>query len=432
MTRPIGYWTAVSTVVANIVGAGVFTALGFQLLELRDPAALLLLWLVGGIVALAGALSYSEVAQAIPRSGGERTYLAELWHPLAGITAGWVSVTVGFAAPIALAAMALGRFAEVAVHLPARATGIGVIALLTLLHALAPGVGRRMQVGVTLVKVLLVLVFIGLAVAAGNRTGVSFVPTAATMPSALSPAFAVSLIYVGYAYTGWNAATYFSGEVEGARHVVPRALVHGTLLVTTLYVLLHWSFLRVAPISVMVGQVEVGAIAAESMLGKEGGRLMAGALAVLLLSTISAMCLAGPRALEETLGGLPWVGRLVERIDPERPVGASLLLGTLAVLFVAADAFETTLAFSGAVLTLCSMATVAGVYRLRQREGRSLLGGKQGMRGFLAPPVYLLASAWTLWHLLRERPFASLAAIAVVIGLGALSLALRHPKTVIA
>src|SRR4030095_1150165 len=108
--RSIGFVTACSIVIANIIGTGIFTSLGFQLIDIQSGFALLMLWIVGGIAALCGALCYGELAAALPRSGGEYHFLSQIYHPALGFMAGFVSATVGFAAPVALAAMAFGEY----------------------------------------------------------------------------------------------------------------------------------------------------------------------------------------------------------------------------------------------------------------------------------------------------------------------------------
>src|ERR1044071_2140719 len=108
--RSIGFVTACSIVIANIIGTGIFTSLGFQLIDIQSGFALLMLWVIGGIAALSGALCYGELSAALPRSGGEYHFLSEIYHPAMGFMAGFVSSTVGFAAPVALAAMAFGKY----------------------------------------------------------------------------------------------------------------------------------------------------------------------------------------------------------------------------------------------------------------------------------------------------------------------------------
>jgi APA family basic amino acid/polyamine antiporter len=213
--RFIGFHTAVLIVVANMIGTGVFTTLGLQAAQVPDGAALLLLWALGGMVALCGALSYAELAAALPRSGGEYHFLSRIYHPALGQLAGWVSVTVGFSAPVALAAMALGRYAGAAIPLDPIFIAVPTLLAVTSLHAFNPQAGSAFQVAATLVKVAVIVFFVLAGLAAGTVSGsLPPAPTASSLESIFSAPFALSLIYVSYAYSGWNAVVYVVDEVR--------------------------------------------------------------------------------------------------------------------------------------------------------------------------------------------------------------------------
>ncbi|MBT8103999.1 MAG: amino acid permease, partial [Woeseiaceae bacterium] len=264
------FTTVTAVVIANMVGTGVFTSLGFQLLEIRSGFALLALWAVGGIAALCGAMTYAELGAALPRSGGEYNFLARIFHPAAGFVSGWVSATIGFAGPCALAAMTFAAYATSVFGIgdspwlrPALAAGL-VIAL-GLAHASNHRTSGGTQVVFTVLKVVVIVVFCVTALSfVGEPQPISFLPQAGDAGELLSAEFAVALIYVSYAYTGWNAATYLSSELENPRRTLPMILFSGTLVVTLLYLALNYVFLSVAPVDAMRGEVEVGYIAARS------------------------------------------------------------------------------------------------------------------------------------------------------------------------
>ena len=298
------FTTVIAIVIANMVGTGIFTCLGFQLLEIRSGFVLLLLWAVGGIVALCGAMTYAELGAALPRSGGEYNFLARIYHPAAGFISGWVSVTIGFAAPTALAAITFAAYATSA--LPGessdalqRTLACSLVVALTLVHASTRRNSGSLQVIFTILKVSVIVGFCIAAVTfAKVPQPVHFWPAAGDSVLLTSSAFAVSLIYVSYAYTGWNVATYLSSELENPQRTLPGILMTGTLVVMLLYLALNFVFLWVAPMDAMAGQIEVGYIAARSAFGDVGGRLTGLVLALLLVSTVSAMTLAGPRVLQ--------------------------------------------------------------------------------------------------------------------------------------
>jgi len=355
--------------IASMIGTGVFTTLGLQAASLPNGAALLLLWAIGGLVALCGALCYAELAAALPRSGGEYHFLSRIYHPALGQLAGWVSVTVGFSAPVALAAMALGRYAQG--FLPFEPTAIAVTALLavTALQAFDVNVGRSFQVGATLVKIALIAVFCVAGLAQGPVAGsLPLAPTGDTLPAIFSPPFALSLIYVSYAYAGWNAAAYVVDEVQEPQSTLPRALTHGTLVVTGLYLLLNLTFLRTTEPQELAGTVEVGALSARSVFGPAGAVVLSGMVSLLLVSTISAMALAGPRVLEAMGQDAPTLRFLAARNPRGAPTRAVLLQQGLALGLILTGSFEGLLTFAGFTLNVFALLTVAGLIRLRHRQ----------------------------------------------------------------
>ena len=246
----ITFLTGAAIVIANMVGTGVFTSLGFQVLGIQSSFALLMLWLVGGLIALCGAVSYAELAAAMPRSGGEYHYLGQIYHPALGFLSGWVSATVGFAAPTALAALALGQYAKsVWPGLHSQWLSVAVVLALALVHGSSIRVGSRLQIIITALKVAVLVVFIGAGMVVGEGQPISFRPDAAGWQALLSPAFAVSLVYVSYAYSGWNAAVYVTGEIENPKRNLSRILLAGTAIVLLLYVGLNYVFLRSTPLA---------------------------------------------------------------------------------------------------------------------------------------------------------------------------------------
>ncbi|TYZ07091.1 amino acid permease [Hymenobacter lutimineralis] len=396
--------TGVAIVVASMVGTGVFTSLGFQVLGIQSGFALLMLWAVGGLIALCGALSYGELAAAMPRSGGEYHYLSQIYHPALGFLSGWVSATVGFAAPTALAAMALGRYAQsVWPAVSAQWLSVGVVLALTVVHATNKRAGSRLQVIITTVKVLVLVLFIGVGLAAATPTSLAFAPQAADWRELLSPAFAVSLVYVSYAYSGWNAAAYLTGEMANPQRNLPRILLLGTALVLLLYVGLNFVFLYSTPIPKLAGQVEVGFVAATEIFGTAAGRLMGGVIAVLLVSTVSSMIFAGPRIVQVMGEDLPPLSGLGKISAAGIPVRATLLQTALTLVFLLTATFEQVLLYAGFVLSLFTFLTVLGLFVLRWR--RPELPRPYRAWGYpLTPLIFLALNGWTLWFIVQDKP----------------------------
>jgi len=287
--------TAAAVIIANMVGTGVFTSLGFQLVDIQSVFAIMMLWIIGGVASLCGAATYAELGAALPRSGGEYNFLGRIYHPVAGFISGWVSAVIGFAAPIAAVALAFGKYSTAALpgeYAPwaGKALACGLVILVTLVHGRNRKASGQFQFSFTAVKVILILTFC-LAVFAftSNPQPISPMPQAGDWDVMTSAAFGVSLIYVAYAYTGWNAAVYISGELENPQKDLPRILIFGTGLVMLLYVLLNYVFLYAAPMAEMEGQVEIGYIAAKGIFGETGARIAGGMLSLLLISFLAIL-----------------------------------------------------------------------------------------------------------------------------------------------
>jgi basic amino acid/polyamine antiporter, APA family len=202
----IGFNTAVSIVIANMIGTGVFTSLGFQVLGLSSGFSILMLWVIGGVLALCGALTYGEIGSAFPESGGEYNYLSKLYHPALGFLSGWVSVSVGFAAPIAAASVALSQYVtKIYPTINPTALSITIIIVITCIHSINLKAGSIFQRGFTWVKIICIIMFAGFGLFYVPEHSISFTPDANAIKDIFSSAFAGSLIYVTYAYSGWNA-----------------------------------------------------------------------------------------------------------------------------------------------------------------------------------------------------------------------------------
>src|SRR3979411_2719730 len=258
---------AIAIVVADMIGVGVFTSLGFQVKDIPSGFSILLLWTVGGVVALCGGFSHSELGAMFPRSSGEYNFLGRAYHPAFGFLAGWVSATVGFAAPVALAAMAFGEYGKsVLPGAPPRALAIGVVWLVSLVQLGGVRHSSTFQLISTILKVALIVAFLIAGFVIGTPQPVSFAPQVSDFTHVTSAPFAIGLVFVMYSFSGWNAATYIIGEMRTPQRNLPRALLAGTLIVLVLYVALNAVFLHTTPIDKLSGQLPVRRIAGSSSL----------------------------------------------------------------------------------------------------------------------------------------------------------------------
>ncbi len=413
------YITLTAVVVANMVGTGVFTSLGFQLLDINSGFVLLMLWAVGGLIAVCGAMTYAELGARFPRSGGEYNFLTRIYHPAAGFVSGWISSTVGFSGPVALAAMTFAAYASTLApdgisDMAEKFLAASLLLALTVIHATNRRNSGAMQVVLTIIKLGIILAFSFAAIiAVDNAQPVVFIPVKGDGDLITSGTFAVSLIYVSYAYAGWNAATYLSSELETPQKTLPWVLISGTLIVTTLYVLLNFVFLYTAPMEAMAGQVEVGFISAEAAFGELGGRFIGFILALLLISTVSAMTIAGPRVIQvigEDFEALKILGKTNKH---GVPAIAIYVQSAIAMIFIFSSTFESILVFSGFTLALNSFATVLGIFVVRGRETDQ----RRTYTTFMypvTPLIYLALTGWTLWFVLISRPVEGLFGLGII------------------
>jgi basic amino acid/polyamine antiporter, APA family len=411
----VGFLTACGIVIANIIGTGVFTSLGFQVADIQSGFALLMLWIVGGIAALCGALCYGELSAALPRSGGEYHFLSEIYHPALGFMAGFISATVGFAAPVALAAMAFGKyFAGVFNFGSPVLLSFALVWIVGLFHFGDLRRGSAFQNLWTIVKLLLIATLIVAGFLVQPRQPIDFLPHAGDTMSIFSGAFAVSLVYVMYSYSGWNASSYIISEVKQPERNVPRSLIAGTLIVIAAYVLLNGIFLATTPESEMRGQLEIGLIAGKHIFGDNGGRVVGAIICLGLVSAVSSMTWIGPR-VTMSMGEDHWLLRFLGRKNaygvPANAVVVQLLIVNLLLL---TRSFELVVVYIQFALLLCSLLTVVGLFVLRATHPNI----PRPYRVWLYPMPPLIFAAITVWmmiYLLQSKTTESIAGLVTAI-----------------
>lgn len=404
----IGHGPAVALVVANMIGTGVFTSLGYQLEALPSAFPILVLWAVGGVLSFCGALCYAELVSIWPRSGGEYHLLREAYHPLAGFLAGWVSLVAGFAAPIALAAMAFGRYmAKLGVPVEPMVLAAGAVVLVTVIMLGSTSAVGRFLGGLTVLKVSLILAFMvgalipSTAVEAAGQ--VSLLPKPGDWDLIISGGFATSLVYVMYAYTGWNGAAYVAGELKDPQRSVPLALLGGTALVMLLYIGLNAAFLVKAPWETLRSEPEVALAAAKAIFGERGGAWMGGLISFGLLSMLTGLTWAGSRVHQRLGQDLMRLSFLARVNKHGAPVGAVLLQGGLALLLLLSGTFDAVLNYVEALLLVSSLLAVLAVIWLRVRRPELVRTFKVPLYP-LPPLLFAGATGYMLWFLVGQRP----------------------------
>jgi APA family basic amino acid/polyamine antiporter len=417
--RRLGPWTATLLVVASMIGTGVFTTTGFLVRDLGSNPAVMACWALGGVAALAGALCYAELGAALPQNGGEYLLLSRIYHPAVGFTAGWISMIVGFSAPIAAAAIAFSRY--LAMLVPGLAevpVSLALIALLTAVHCLRVELSSGLQNLFTAGKAALILAFVlgglwlgtpGRALEAGST------PMGEAL---LSADFAVGLVFVSFAYQGWNASLYIAGELRRPEKWLPLSLLLGTLAVTALYLGLNAVFLGAAPPAALAGRLEVGHIAAVALYGESAANVLSAVIALGLVSTVGAYVMTGPRVYEAMGQRFPGLALLTGRQEGRGPVRSILLQGAVAAGMVLTSSFDALLTYAGFTLSAVAALTVLGVFVLRWREP----GLPRPCRtwGHPATPLLFVAlMGWMMAQAIVSRPMVALAGAAtVLVGLG--------------
>lgn len=415
--------TAISVVIANMIGTGVFTSLGFQVMGLTSGFALMMLWFLGGLVALCGAFAYSELSVLYPRSGGEYHFISKIYHPGLGFLAGWISITVGFAAPVAAAAIAFGKYFSSAIDLkPIFPAFMGqmnlpvllsilLVLFLTLLHGTNKHLGAVFQNVMTVVKISFILLLFILGLKFGTNTHIGFFPDKKALKDLISPAFAISMYFVSYSYSGWNAAAYILSEIKDPLKNTPRSLITGTTIVVLVYMMINFIFLYAVPIPELAGKIEIGYIFTQKILGNQAGAIIGLIISFLLISSVSSMIIVGPRvynAIGEDYRLLRWLSHKKNDV----PYVAILFQSLISIIFIITSTFEQVIIFVGFTLNLFTFLSVLGVFITRFRQTKS----ESFFRAFgypWLPAFFLVVNTWILVYGFIYKPHESLAGLVI-------------------
>lgn len=397
----LGLLSAAGIVVASMIGSGVFVTSGFLAKDL-SPAAILVGWLMGGVLAACGALCYAAVAAAIPKSGGEYRYLHDLYHPYAGFLAGWISIVFGFAAPVAMAAMAAGAYAEVLVR-PGLALPVAVFLVVALGLVQATGLrwGTLIQNAGVVLKVLTILLFLGGALFSGLVEPSRVLPPETFGRSLLSVPFAIGQIYIGFAYTGWSAAAYLASEVRDPVRTVPRAMFLGCSIVTIIYLLLNFVFVStLSPAELLdaarsqTGSITLGHLVAVRVLGATGGWFASLMVFLVLVSTVCALSMTGPRICDAMArdGFLPAWARWQD--GKLGGLGSVALVTGIAVVMLWTNTYEAMLSSVGVTMAIFGALSASCVLKLKAMTPTL----------WVALTVFLLGLGWSVAGSLYSNP----------------------------
>ncbi|MGC4034860.1 MAG: amino acid permease [Chitinophagaceae bacterium] len=425
MKKKIGISTASAIVIANMIGTGVFTSVGFQLSSVQNSWTILLLWLIGGLLALFGAFAYAELGTHFKESGGDYIYLSRVFHPIMGYLSAWAGLTVGFSAPVALAAMAFTKYLAPFGLQNNVWLAVAIIIIIGLMHSFTIHHSSRFQNVTTVIKVLFIVCLIVLGFILPNNITNAINFSDSWQHELLKPGFAVSMVYVSFAYTGWNAAAYVADEIDYPGKNLPRALIGSTLFVALAYILFQFVLLKNATVSELQGKEEVTFISFTHLLGETGGKWVSIFIAIQLVATVSSYLWVGPRvtwamAREHKL----WMP-LAKRNQHGIPVAAVWLHVVISILLTLTGSFEKVLLYAGFVLQLMASLTVATSLFIKEPK-------KDRFKSPFKPVlqiIFLLFNAWVLIFTLIDRPVESLIGIGIL-AVGAIIYFFDHPVVV--
>ena len=421
-TLPVG----IALVIANMIGTGVFTSLGYQVGPLPSGFAILMLWLLGGLVAWCGALTYAEIATTLERSGGEYLYLSKIYHPTLGFVSGWISTVAGFGGAISAVAIAIGSYSSLLTPFPQKAIAIASIVVISAIHLLGVKTGGRMQTILTSLKLFLIVFFcLAPFFITDVRSGITFLPQPGDSDLILSGGFAVALVFVVYAYTGWNAAAYIAGNLENPSKNLPRALLIGTITVIVVYLALNSMFLLTTPMAELANQNDVGNVVAEKLFGHDIGQLFSALFSIALLSTLSAMTIAGSRVSEAMGEDYHGLRVLAMKNRFGMPHWAVIIQAGWSIFLVSVSTFVEIVQYISISLSIFSMLTVAGIFVLRRRNI---------VRPFkvplypIPPLIFIAVTCWMIYYMFREDPKIILYSVATMIPGAILHVALSRKQ----
>ena len=431
LKRQVGLFTVTNIVVANIIGAGIFTTTGFIMGYLKNPLLMLFLWVFGGVIAFIGAVSFGELGAAYPKAGGEYYFITKQFHPLLGFLSGWASLIVGFSAPIAASAIGATEYFSlvwpvlnsdflanigIGVELFKKFIAICIIIVFTLIHSRGLDLGSRIQNVLTVLKVFLIIaiVFAGFAFGKGNFENLSHTVSFDFSFSGWK-SMGLSLMFIMFAYSGWSSATYIGSEIKSPKKNIPQSLLISTGIVIVLYILLNIFFIFAIPVDEMQGVPEIAGLAAKRTLGETAQKVISLFIGFALFSSLSAFIILGPR-IYYSMAKKKYFFPVIAKVHPKYhvPVYAIMLQSVISIILVLSGTFEQILVYMGFSLGIFPVIAVFGVFKLR-KSGKS----KIKLWGYPYVQIVFIAVGILMQMLVfLERPIeSSIAIITVLIGI---------------
>ena len=406
----VGFNTAYSLVIANMIGVGVFTSLCFQLTDLHSYISIAALWIFGGFLALNGSFCYAELSAAYPKSGGEYHFLRQALGDQVGFLSGWASSIVGFAAPISATAFAFSTYFLDVTHLPIHPLLIGssVIIIISFINCVSLSQSAGFQVFTSFAKVALLLLLIAFGFLAvffiqGKTIGTRNLVLGDYKKEIISPAFWVSLIFVSYAYSGWNASSYIIEDIKNPKKTVPRSIFFGVVTVIIIYTLLNIVFLLSSPASTIVGKEDFVLDVANNLFSKNGSILISSLIAFFLMSTISALIFIGPRVISAIAKDYSFFSFFVKNNKKGLPIRSIVTQAIISITILVTSSFEFIITSMG--LILCFFTTLTAMSTIVLRIKHPNIERPIKMPFYPLPPIiYTGFNLWIMYHVTTSKP----------------------------
>ena len=412
LKNKIGWKTATAIVISNMIGTGVFTTLGFQVVELQNTITIFLLWFIGGVLALFGAFCYAELGTFFKGNGGDYIYLSKTYHPILGYLSSWISLVIGFSSPVSLAALAMAKYMSVFQEILGLFFAIAVILLVALALSFSLSLSGKFHNFFTFIKVSFVVVLIVIGVLLSQNpvhTSIDF--NSSWEQEILFPAFATSLVFVTYAYTGWNSASYIAGEIDKPQKNLPKSLIIGTVFVTFCYVFINYIMLKHAPIEALKGKEDVMGIAANYMFGSTFGKIVNVFIALQLVATISGYLWVGSRITQATASENKLWSFLAIKNKKNIPVRAIFAHAIIAIIIISTGSFKQIFLYTAFVLQLLSTLAISTAFFLKKSD-RKLF---KSNLFYVFPTIFVLFSGYILYFTFINNPKESIIGLVIVI-----------------
>ena len=393
-----------------MIGTGVFTSLGYQVAFLNNTITILLLWALGGLLALLGTFCYAELGNYYKESGGDYIFLSRAFHPILGYLTSWISLVVGFSAPVSLAALAMSKYLQIFGWDLGSGFAIWVIVLVAITQSISLKSSSNFQNIFTVIKVLFVLglIILGLTMASQGTSSLRW--DGSWISEIQHPSFAFSLVFVSFAYTGWNSASYIVSEIKNPKKNLSKALILGTLFVTTVYILLNFVFLKHASIAVLSNQEDVASIAAQNFLGSTGAKWVCFFISAQLIATISGYLWIGSRICYATSKEHK-LWSFMNKSRNETPYIAVWVQALIAILIIASGGFAQIFIYASFVLQFISVIAIAAVFRIPAKK-RLLFKGNYF---YIFPIVYIVFGIYICVFTFIQHPVESLFGLSTIL-----------------